>query len=64
MDMASHTGSRIMDGETVVEKHEWSEKGITGGAFRLALVPVPGEEMLQEAPTELGTLVILQVCLE
>ena len=34
MDMANHPGSRIMDGETVVEKHEWAEKGVTGGAFR------------------------------
>ena len=56
MDMASHPGSRIMDGETVVEKHEWAGKGITGGSFRLAFVPVSAEEMLcyaQVTPTNL-----------
>ena len=46
MDMAGHPGSRILDGETVVEKHEWPGRGITGGAFRLAFVPVSGEEMV------------------
>ena len=56
MDMASHPGSRVMDGETVIEKHEWAAKGITGGAFRLAFVPISAGEMLcyaQVVPTSL-----------
>ena len=58
-DMASHPGSRIMDGEAVVEKHEWPGKGITGGAFRLAFIPVSAEEMLcyaQVVPVSLEDL--------
>ena len=46
MDMAGHEGSRVFDGETLVPKHEWADKGVTGGVFRLAFVPMSDKEMV------------------